>query len=210
MIRDKYGYRYQSHTFCNPPRGRSGTVTSLGAGAGTGLCRVHRPLLARQVEILQEENRSLREQVRVLTEQVKTLQEQNYALLRRLNTNSGNSGIPSSKDSPWYTDNQGNAGTQTGDGGSSPATMGGTENKENDTESGTSKEKAPKDSRDDPKAPGKKTGARKGHPGARQKFVTPDEELKFFPGPCSSVAVRKLRIWSLATSISILRFLLFW
>ena len=141
--------------------------------------------LARQVEILQEENRSLREQVRVLTEQVKTLQEQNYALLRRLNTNSGNSGIPSSKDPPWYTDNQGNAGTQTGDGGSSPATMGGTENKENDTESGTSREKAPKDSRDDPKAPGKNTGARKGHPGARQRFVTPDEELKFFPGPCS-------------------------
>lgn len=141
--------------------------------------------LARQVEILQEENRTLREQVRVLTEQVKTLQEQNYALLRRLNTNSGNSGIPSSKDPPWYTDNQGNAGTQTGDGGSSPATMGGTENKENDTESGTSREKAPRDSRDNPKAPGKKTGARKGHPGARQKFVTPDEELKFFPGPCS-------------------------
>ena len=141
--------------------------------------------LARQVEILQEENRTLREQVRVLTEQVKTLQEQNYALLRRLNTNSGNSGISSSKDPPWYTDNQGNAGTQTGDGGSSPATMGGTENKENDTESGTSREKAPRDSRDNPKAPGKKTGARKGHPGARQKFVTPDEELKFFPGPCS-------------------------
>ena len=31
--------------------------------------------LARQVEILQEENRLLREQVRVLTEQVKSLQE---------------------------------------------------------------------------------------------------------------------------------------
>ena len=70
---------------------------------------------------------------------------------RRLNTNSGNSGIPYSKDPPWYTDNQGNAGTQTGDGGSSPATMGGTENKENDTESGTSREKAPKDSLNFPK-----------------------------------------------------------
>ena len=129
--------------------------------------------LARQVEILQEENRILREQVRVLTEQVKTLQEQNYALLRKLNTNSGNSGISSSKDPPWYTDNQSNACTQ-GDGGSSPATMAGTGNKENDTESGTKG-----------KAPGKKTCARKGHPGARQKFVIPDEELNFFPGPCS-------------------------
>ena len=65
--------------------------------------------LARRVKILQEENRLLREQVRVLTEQINTLQEQNYALLRRLNTNSC---IPSSKDPPWYTDNQGNAGTQ--------------------------------------------------------------------------------------------------
>ena len=35
--------RYQSHTFRNPPRGRSRTVTSPGTGAGTRLCRVHRP-----------------------------------------------------------------------------------------------------------------------------------------------------------------------
>ena len=132
--------------------------------------------LARQVEILQEENRLLREQVRVLTEQVNTLQEQNYALLRRLNTNSG---IPSSKDPPWYTDNQGNAGTQTGNDASSPSTTSGEEEKKKGEESEDSKD--PKD----PNAPGKKRGARKGHPGARQKFVTPDEELKFFPGPCS-------------------------
>ena len=32
---------------------------------------------------------------------------------------------------------------------------------------------------------GKKTGARKGHLGARHEFFTPDEELKFFLGLCS-------------------------
>ena len=43
MIRNKYGDRYQSHAFRNPPRGKSGTVTSPGAGAGIGLCRVQLP-----------------------------------------------------------------------------------------------------------------------------------------------------------------------
>ena len=140
--------------------------------------------LSSQVEALQE-------QVRVLKEEVKSLQEQNYALLRKLNTNSGNSGISSSKDPPWYNDNQGNAGTQTGNDCSSPATTNGKEEKKEGEEPGGSKN--PKDSKDpkgpkapkEPKAPEKKTGARKGHLGASQKIVTPDEELKFFPGPCS-------------------------
>ena len=43
MIRNKHGYRYQSHAFRNPPRGKSGTVTSPGAGADIGLCRVQLP-----------------------------------------------------------------------------------------------------------------------------------------------------------------------
>ena len=50
--------------------------------------------LLKVVETLQEDNRVQREQIRTLTEQVKTLEERNNALLRRLNTNSGNSGIP--------------------------------------------------------------------------------------------------------------------
>ena len=83
--------------------------------------------------------------------------------------------------------------------------------KENDTESGTSREKESKDSKEpkEPKGSRKKIGARKGHPGARQEFITPDEELKFFPGPVP-VAVRKSKIWSLSTSTSISRSLLFW
>ena len=133
--------------------------------------------LLKVVETLQEDNRVQREQIRTLTEQVKTLEERNNALLRRLNTNSGNSGIPPSKDPPWYTGKQDNADTQTGDGGSSPATT-------NGKESGDPKDDSKDDSRDS-KETGKKTGGRKGHPGARQKLVTPDEELEFFPGPCS-------------------------
>ena len=38
----------------------------------------------------------------------------------------------------------------------------------------------------DPNAPRKKRGTRKGHPEASQKCVIPDEEQKFFRGPCSS------------------------
>lgn len=49
--------------------------------------------LLREVETLREDNR-------VQEEQIKTLEERNNALLRRLNTNSGNSGIPPSKDPP--------------------------------------------------------------------------------------------------------------
>lgn len=171
MIRDKYGSNIRA-ILSAIPRGAARLphqelVQVLDSVVSIAL------MLARQVEILQEENRTLREQVRVLTEQVKTLQEQNYALLRRLNTNSGNSGIPSSKDLPWYTDNQGNAGTQTGDGGSSPATMGGSENEENDTESGISKEKAPRIPGTPPGPPGRKQVPGKGILGLGRSLSLP-------------------------------------
>ena len=183
MIRDKHGYRYQSHTFRNPPRGRSGTVTSPGAGAGTGLCRVHRPAVGQTGRDIAGGKQAPAGTGSGSDRTGKYLTRAELrSLLRRLNTNSGNSGIPSSKDPPWYTDNQGNAGTQTGNDDSSPATTNGEEEKKKGEESEDSKD--PKDPKD-PKGSGKKTGARKGHTGARQEFVTPDEELKFFPGPCS-------------------------
>ena len=122
--------------------------------------------LSRQLE-------SSREQIWGLAQQVKSLQERNYAILRKLNCNSNNFGILSSKALPWYNDNQCEAGTQTCHDGSSPAATNGEDKNNKVMEYGESN------------APGNKRGARKGHPGAWQKFVTPDEELKFFPGPCS-------------------------
>ena len=95
--------------------------------------------LLREVETLREDNR-------VQEEQIKTLEERNNALLRRLNTNSGNSGIPPSKDPPWYTGKQDNADTQTGDGDSSPATT-------NEKEPGDPKDDSKDDSKDSKEYP---------------------------------------------------------
>ena len=147
--------------------------------------------LARQVEALQEENRILQEQVRVLTEQVKSLQEQNYALLRKLNTNSGNSGISSSKDPPWHNDKQGNAGIQTGNDCSSPATTNVGEEKKNGEEPGDSKEpKPPKES----KNTSKKAGARKGDLGPVRSLSLPmrSRSFKFFPCSCGCQEIENL------------------
>lgn len=87
--------------FRNLPRGKSGTVSSSGTGPGTGLCRVHRPAVG------QTTGRGIAEGKQAPdgtgSDSDRTGQELARVELRphgKLNTNSGNFGISSSKDPP--------------------------------------------------------------------------------------------------------------
>ena len=103
------------------------------------------------------------------------MQEQIYTLQRRLNTNSSNSGIPSSRNPIGYEESQ---------------------NSENASEA-----KDEKDGKDDGERPtgtsqnseeaenstksNKRVGGKPGHKGHRQKLVKPDEEIPCFPERCT-------------------------
>lgn len=107
------------------PRGeKSGTVTSLGTGAGAGLCRVHGPAV---VQTGRGITGGKQDPAETGSGSDRTGQELARAELcphAQAEYQSGNSGIYSSKDPPWYNDNPDNARTQTGNDGSSPATTG--------------------------------------------------------------------------------------
>ena len=122
---------------------------------------------------------------------VEKLRQENYKLQRRLNTNPGNSGVPPSQAPLDYRREESPPADPSADG-----TGASSEQNEKDGKAAEQAEKPDdgkdsensqdsEDSGDSGKSRKTKVGARKGHPGHRQRFLTPDEERVLQPGPCS-------------------------
>ena len=117
--------------------------------------------------------------IQLMFEVQKEMQEEIYKLQRRLNTNSGNSGIPPSRNPIGYE--------------ASPNSKNASENPEaKDDKDGkdggeepTESSQNPDDAKKDSAKPRKPRGGKPGHTGHRQPLVTPDEEISCFPKCCS-------------------------
>ena len=116
--------------------------------------------------------------VQLLIGTMEEMQEEIHKLQRRLNTNSSNSGIPSSRNPIGYEESQNskNASEDTEakdekdgkDGGEGPT---GTSQSSDEADSSTKSNK--------------RVGGKPGHKGHRQRFVKPDEEIDCFPERCT-------------------------